>query len=114
MVRSRDIYVSLIIQSLSQLEGLYGRAKAQTIINNCDHCLYLGGTDAQTARYFAEKFNCQVSTVLNLPLDSAFLFTRGSQPRRVRKYELNQDSVYHSLKEPQDGAEGDFGKEYAI
>ena len=114
VVRSRDIYVSLIIQSLSQLEGLYGRAKAQTIINNCDHCLYLGGTDAQTARYFAEKFNCQVSTVLNLPLDSAFLFTRGSQPRRVRKYELNQDSVYHSLKEPQDGAEGDFGKEYAI
>ena len=49
VIRSREIYVSLVIQSLSQLEGLYGHARAQTIINNCDHCLYLGGTDTQTA-----------------------------------------------------------------
>ncbi len=111
VIRSREIYVSLIVQSLSQLEDLYGHAKAQTIINNCDHCLYLGGTDTQTARYFAEKFNCQVSTVLNLPLDSAFLFTRGSQPRRVEKYELNRDSAYRSLKAPQDKGEANFGKE---
>lgn len=114
VIRSREIYVSLIVQSLSQLEGLYGPAKAQTIINNCDHCLYLGGTDTQTARYFAEKFNCQVSTVLNLPLDSAFLFTRGSEPRRVRKYELSRDSAYRGLSGARDGAEADFGKECAI
>ena len=114
VIRSREIYVSLIVQSLSQLEDLYGHAKAQTIVNNCDHCLYLGGTDTKTARYFAEKFNCQVSTVLNLPLDSAFLFTRGSEPRRVRKYELNRDSVYRSLKGAQDRAEADFGKERAV
>lgn len=114
VIRSREIYVSLIVQSLSQLEDLYGPAKAQTIINNCDHCLYLGGTDTQTARYFAEKFNCQVSTVLNLPLDSAFLFTRGSEPRRVRKYELSRDSAYRGLSGARDGAEADFGKECAI
>lgn len=114
VIRSREIYVSLVVQSLSQLEGLYGLAKAQTIINNCDHCLYLGGTDTQTARYFAEKFNCQVSTVLNLPLDSMFLFTRGSEPRRVRKYELDQDDIYRSLNRPRDGAEADPGKEHAI
>lgn len=99
VIRSREIYVSLIVQSLSQLEGLYGESKAQTIINNCDHCLYLGGTDTRTARYFAEKFNCQVSTVLNLPLDSLFLFTRGSEPRKAVKYELNGDDAYRSLME---------------
>ena len=99
VIRSREICVSLIVQSLSQLEGLYGHVKAQTIINNCDHCLYLGGTDTQTARYFAEKFNCQVSTVLNLPLDTMFIFERGTKPRRVKKYELAQDEVYHSLME---------------
>ena len=114
VIRSREIYVSLIVQSLSQLEDLYGHAKAQTIVNNCDHCLYLGGTDTQTARYFAEKFNCQVSTVLNLPLDSAFLFTRGSQPRRVQKYELARDDIYRGLNRPRDGAEADPGKERAI
>ena len=114
VIRSREIYVSLIVQSLSQLEGLYGHAKAQTIINNCDHCLYLGGTDTQTARYFAEKFNCQVSTVLNLPLDSAFLFARGSEPRRVRKYELDQDSAYRGLTRTPDGAEAGLGRECSI
>lgn len=99
VIRSREIYVTLVVQSLSQLEGLYDHAKAQTIINGCDHCLYLGGTDYQTAQYFAEKFNCQVSTVLNLPLDTMFLFTRGSEPVRVRKYELERDSAYRDLRE---------------
>ena len=99
VIRSREIYVSVVIQSLSQLEGLYSHAKAQTIINNCDHCLYLGGTDTRTAQYFAEKFNCQVSTVLNLPLDTLFIFERGSEPRKARKYELNQDEVYRGLME---------------
>ena len=97
VIRSREIYVSLIVQSLSQLEGLYGHAKAQTIINNCDHCLYLGGTDIQTARYFAEKVDRQVSSVLNLPLDDVILFARGSKPQWVRKYELNRDDAYSRL-----------------
>lgn len=104
VIRSREIYVSLVIQSLSQLVGLYGHARAQTIINNCDHCLYLGGTDVETARYFAEKLNRQISTVLNLPLSSIFLFTRGSEPRQVQKYELEQDSVYRSLTRPPEQA----------
>ena len=97
VIRSREIYVSLVVQSLSQLEGLYGHAQAQTIINNCDHCLYLGGTDAETARYFAEKLNRQITTVLNLPLDSMILFTRGSEPRRTQRYELDRDDVYRGL-----------------
>ncbi len=98
VIRSREIYVSLIVQSLSQLEGLYGTDRAKTIINNCDHCLYLGGTDIETAKYFAEKLNRQVSTVLDLPLDSMFLFTRGSGPRQVKKYELELDGDYLAIR----------------
>lgn len=48
--RSREISVSLVLQSLSQLESLYGKARSKTILNNCDHCLYLGGQDVDTAR----------------------------------------------------------------
>ena len=97
VIRSREIYVSLVVQSLSQLEGLYGHARAQTIVNNCDHCLYLGGADIETAEYFARKLNRLTSTVLDLPLDSMFLFTRGEKPRKVQKYELDQDNTYHRL-----------------
>ena len=55
VIRSREISVSVILQSLSQLEGMYGHAKAMTIINNCDHCLYLGGQCVETARYISVK-----------------------------------------------------------
>ena len=115
VIRSREIYVSLVIQSLSQLEGLYGHAKAQTIINNCDNCLYLGGTDLETARYFSEKLDRRVSTVLDLPLDSLFLFTRGSTPRKAQKYDLDQDNAYRALvrarRQASDEARTDLGKE---
>ena len=36
VIRSREIYVSLILQSLSQLDSMYGKDRAMTIINNCD------------------------------------------------------------------------------
>lgn len=115
VIRSREIYVSVIIQSLSQLEGLYGHARAQTIINGCDHCLYLGGTDTQTAEYFSRKFNCQISTVLNLPLDGLFIFERGREPGKARKYELDNDTDYRKLMMPgaQDAPESktESGKE---
>lgn len=112
VIRSREIYVSVIIQSLSQLEGLYGHSKAQTIINNCDHCLYLGGTDTQTAEYFAKKFNCQISTVLNQPLDGLFIFERGSEPRKARKYDLNSDMAYRSLMMAGQQEKHETGEEY--
>lgn len=97
VIGSREVSVSLIVHSLSQLQGLYSPEEAKTIINNCDHCLYLGGTDNDTARIFSEKFNCQLSTVLNLPLDAAFLFERGSTPIKVEKYDLESDEIYAEL-----------------
>lgn len=85
VIRSREISVSLIVQSLSQLESLYGSYASQTIINNCDNMLYLGGSDIKTAQYIALKLNKTVFTILSLPNDSAFLFTRGQKPQKVQK-----------------------------
>ncbi len=69
VIRSREIYVSIIIQSISQLNALYGPEKAKTIINNCDNCLYLGGQDVETARYIGVKANRTADTILNMPLE---------------------------------------------
>lgn len=99
VIRSREIYVSVIIQSLSQLEALYGHAKAATIMNNCDNCLYLGGQDVGTARYIAVKANRTADTILNMALDDAYLFTRGQPPRKVRKYDLRSHARYADLPE---------------
>lgn len=105
VIRSREIYVSVIIQSLSQLEGLYGHARAMTIVNNCDHCLYLGGQDVETARYFSEKLNRTADKILDLPLGSAFLFTRGEKARQVEKFDLTAHKRYQSLPEAAAGKE---------
>ncbi len=97
VIRSREISVSVIIQSLSQLEASYGHARAATIINNCDHLLYLGGQDVETVRYIATKANKSIHTILNMPLDNAWLFVRGREPQQVQKFALEQHTRYCEL-----------------
>lgn len=94
VIRSREIYVSIIVQSISQLEGLYTKAEASTIINNCDNLLYLGGTDVLTAEYISGKADKTVKTVLNIPLNNAYLFTRGREMLVVEK-----DTPEHHVEE---------------
>ena len=99
VIRSREISVSVILQSLSQLEAAYSHAKALTILNNADHLLYLGGQDVETAKYISIKADKSVSTVLNMPLDCAYLFTRGKKPEQVRKYTLENHPLYAETPE---------------
>lgn len=98
VIRSREISVSIILQSISQLEDIYGLQKAMTIINNCDSLLYLGGLDVQTASYIAVKADKAASTILNMPLDQAQLFVRGSSPKVVGKYRLETHARYAELE----------------
>lgn len=100
VIRSREISVSVIIQSLSQLESLYGSPKAMTVLNNCDNMLCLGaGRDISTARYISYQVNKPVSTVLNTPLSEAWLLTRGEAAQQVRKYDLKSHRFYNRLPE---------------
>lgn len=99
VIRSREIYVSIILQSISQLDDMYGEAKARTILNNCDNCLYLGGQDVETARYVSTKANRTMNSVLTMPLESCWLFTRGKEPRMVNKFDLKTHKKYKELPE---------------
>lgn len=101
VIRSRKISVSVIIQSISQLEAMYGQARASTILNNCDNLLYLGGTDVNTAHLIAQRANKPVSAILGMPLDAAMLFTRGQPPKMVKKYDLHSHPLYTRLPEYQ-------------
>lgn len=111
VIRSREISVSIVLQSISQLESLYSHAQAMTIINNCDNMLYLGGQDVETARYISVKANRPVSTILNMDLQSAWLFTRGREPKQVQKYDLAKHPQYQEQPEPQFYAKGTYYEE---
>lgn len=104
VIRSREISVSIIIQSLSQIESLYGHSKAMTVINNCDNLLCLGaGRDISTAKYISCQANKPVSAILNTPLDKSWLLTRGNKAEQVTKYDLKSHRFYHRLPEAQPG-----------
>ena len=87
VIRSREIYVSVILQSLTQLDSLYGEAAARTIINNCDQQIYLGGQDIETAKYISERVNRTPHSILTMPIDDMYVFIRGRDPLPARKHD---------------------------
>lgn len=93
VIRSRGIYVSLIIQSIAQLESLYGN-KAATICDNCDTTLYLGGNDPTTARWIGERANRSPHAILSMPVDDALLIQRGKPVQKVKRYRLEDHHDY--------------------
>ncbi len=99
VIRSREIYFSIILQSITQLDGIYGEHRSTTILNNCDNLLYLGGQDLATARYIAEKANAEVQNILNMKLGDVFLFTRGAGGKNVERYDIREHPLYYQLPE---------------
>src|SRR5207302_5050390 len=54
-VVGRGISIWLAVQSLSQLEVVYGKARAQVLRDNMESQLYYHPTDVATARYVEER-----------------------------------------------------------
>ncbi len=52
-MRSRRIFVSIIIQSLAQIKALYKDAW-ESIVGNCDELYYLGGNEQSTHKFMSE------------------------------------------------------------
>lgn len=93
VIRSREIYVSVILQSITQLDALYGTAAARTILNNFDQLLYLGGQDLDTARLISEKTNMPLHRILSMPLEQAWVLIRGSAPICTQKADPTDESL---------------------
>lgn len=85
VIRSRNISVSIILQNLTQLESMYSGSQASTILNNCDHILYLGGQDIKTAQYIGFRCNKPEEYILLMPFDKAYLIERGKFGELVDK-----------------------------
>ena len=53
VMRSRQVFVSIIIQNIAQLKALFEK-QWESIIGNCDEFLYLGGNEQSTHKYVSE------------------------------------------------------------
>lgn len=116
-MRSREIFVSIILQNLAQLKALYEK-QWESILGNCDTLLYLGGNEQSTHEYLSkslgketidlnaygqnkgrngsssvnyQKLGRELLTpdeVRRMSNDKAILLIRGEQPVMDEKYDL--------------------------
>lgn len=53
-LRSRGVTIELFIQSLSQLDEIYGKAAREIIVDTCQFKVILNVTDAENQKYFSD------------------------------------------------------------
>lgn len=95
--REKQISVTLLVQSESQLESIYGSDDAATIINNCDTYLYMGGMDIKTGRSISERLNVPLDEVLYMPIGQEYVFRRGQKPIVTSRYDILKNEQYQQI-----------------
>ena len=94
--REKRISVTLLLQSESQLEAMYGAEDATTIINNCDSYLYMGGMDIKTAQHISLRLDTTLDEVLYMPIGREILFRRGQRPIITERYNITANEQYQA------------------
>lgn len=102
VIRSRELSVSVILQSISQLESIYSKPEASTIINNCDHILYLGGHDLDTADFMSAHANKPRNAIMCMPHTHAYLLTEGQPARLVERVKPYSTLIKNTKEEKKD------------
>jgi len=102
--REKGISVTLLLQSESQLEQMYGSDNATTIINNCDSYIYLGGMDIRTAQTVSMRLNAPLEDVLYMPIGQEVLFRRGQRPIVTGRYDILKNELYRQVTEQYNSA----------
>lgn len=75
-IRSRNISVMMMLQSIAQLREGYGQSW-ETILDNCDTTIYMGGNNVETAKYISQLINKPLNRVLGMPRKTNWIFRRG-------------------------------------
>ena len=94
IMRERDISVMLILQSVTQLEGIYGECDARTIISNCDNIVYLRSNDLKTSVEFSERLDVPAKDLLYTPVGREYVLLAGKEPIRTERFDIRNHEDY--------------------
>lgn len=127
-MRSRNISVSVILQNMTQLKGLY-KDSWETIVGNCDTILFLGGQERSTLEWVNKGLGKQtidtkntsqsrgrsssssvsyasqgrdlmtIDEIAQMPDKSCIVFIRGLRPFYSEKFKLESHPNYKLLYE---------------
>ena len=94
--RSREISVSVILQSVGQLKKQFGDAYT-AILGSCASLVFLGSNDINTCHEMSLRLNKPLGTVLYKDINDIFVFTQGENARKTRVYNIKNHPNYHLL-----------------
>ena len=89
VMRSRGVFVSIIIQNMAQLKKLFEK-DWESITGNCDELLYLGGNEQSTHKYVSELLGKQTIDIN----------TYGQSKGRTGNYTKNYQTTGRELMTP--------------
>ena len=111
-VRSRKIYISLIIQSIAQLENRYGELGAEVLMECCDTILFLGCNSESTAEFISNLSGDATIITDSVKDNRTVMGTRGLAqgyatsegagkrnlvtPAEARRLETQEVLIYHA------------------
>lgn len=95
--REKGISVMMMLQSESQLRAIYGDYAAQTIINNADTYVYMGGMDLGTAKEISSRADRSLEEILCLPVGKLLIFRRGEKYVMTERYRITEDKEYQRV-----------------
>ncbi|MCM1299172.1 MAG: type IV secretory system conjugative DNA transfer family protein [Firmicutes bacterium] len=97
--REKGLSATLLVQSESQIEKMYEKENAVTIINNCDTYVYMGGMDIHTAENVSKRLNAPLEDVLYMPVGRVAVFRRGQKPMITDRYKIEENPLYKRITE---------------
>lgn len=90
VMRSRNVFVSIILQNIAQLKTLFEK-NWESIIGNCDEFLYLGGNETSTHKLISESYLGKATIDTN---------TYGKSSGRSGNYSTNYQNSGRELMTP--------------
>lgn len=127
-MRSREISVSIILQTISQLKTMYKDAH-ETIIGNCDSFVFLGGQEQSTMEYLVKRMGKETidkrsqgiskgrqgssstnwdtlgrdlisaNALTTMDNEDCIVFVRGFNPFYCKKFKLEKHPNYNKMGE---------------
>lgn len=94
VIRSREISATIICQTISQLNALYGSDKAHSIIGNCAAQVVLSFQDEATAKYFCNRANRTANTLYKTPRDKAWVFLANRDGQEIERFNIEDHPAY--------------------
>lgn len=91
-IRIREISVSIILQSQSQLKAIY-KDNADTIVGNCDSTLFLGGKKKTTLKEISEILGEETIDSFNTEENRGREISHSLNYQKLGKEMMTQDEI---------------------